>query len=132
MKKLVVVVVLALVAFGVGCQTVVPVGSSVTIEWAISGADTVPPEQISYQVYYQRLPDGLVVRYATVGVNFCDLIFKGLEEGQYRIGVNIGRTVDGVAVWSEEVWSDTVGYPEPWLIAYYAFDGKVERIWIKE
>lgn len=131
MKKWMAVVLMVLVAMAVSCQTKIIVGSTLTVEWDAVGQGTIPASEISYEVVYTPYPSGAVVLVATVATLEAPITFT--VEGAYRIGVRTKRTVaaDGTVLYSEYLWGDIEGSPQPFYVVYYTLPARIERVRIR-
>ncbi len=130
MRRLPVILLAAMVAASLSCQTKTIVGPTITVAWDAPSLGTIPVAQISYEVVLQPYPTGTQVLVATVATLEEPITFT--VEGPYKIGVRTKRTVpDGTILYSAYSWSDVEGTPAPWYAAYYASPAKVLRVRIK-
>jgi hypothetical protein len=126
-----IIAILLLVAVFAGCQTKTIVGSTITVQWDAPALGTIPPAEMSYEVWLQPYPTGTAVLMATVATLEQPITFSA--EGAYKIGVRSKRTVasDSTVLYSTYLWSDVAGTPQPWYAAYYVTPAHVDRVRIK-
>jgi len=131
MKQIFLVMLLALVAMSVSCQAKIIVGSTMTVEWDAVDQGTIPASEVTYEVWVQPFPSGTPSLVATVATLEQPVTFS--VEGAYRVGVRTKRTVeaDGTVLYSEYLWSDIEGSPQPFYVVYYTLPSRIMRIRIK-
>ena len=121
---------MAFFAMTISCQTKTIVGSTITVTWDAPSLGTIPAAEMSYEVWMQPYPSGTSVLVGTVTAIEQAITFSA--EGPYRIGVRSKRTtVDGTVLYSDYLWSDAGGAPQPWYAAYWKSPARVERVRIK-
>ena len=130
MKKIALILLLCLVALGACGQTKVVVGKNITVVWDAPVLGGIPVAEIAYEVVVEPYPTGVAVLVATIAT--LEQLITFAVEGPYRIGVRVKRTVaDGTVLFSEYLWGDIEGSPQPWYVVYYATPPRVQRVRIK-
>jgi hypothetical protein len=129
MKRITVVLALALLTLSACAQTKMVVGNTITVTWDAPALGTIPPAEISYEVVVQPRPSGTVTLVGTA--TMIEQVVAFTVEGPYRIGVRTKRTTpDATILYSAYFWADVDG-TTPWYAVYYATPPKVERVRIK-
>ncbi len=132
MKRIMVLLaLLVLVTLTASCQTKIIIGSNMTVEWDAVDQGSIPAGEISYEVVVAPYPAGDVVLVATVMTLESPITFS--TEGPYKIGVRTKRTVvaDGTVLYSEYLWGNVEGSPQPFYVVYYKTPARIERVRIR-
>jgi hypothetical protein len=127
MKRIVCAALFLAAAFTASCQKSVPIIiNTVTIQWDASiGA----PADIRYEVFYGLYPGGTMIQVSTVSA--LEYVITLPAEGNYRFSVRAMRTIDGINYYSDFIYSEIDGIPEPWYISYVKILGKPQRLRVK-
>ena len=128
-RMLFVFMLMAAITVCVGCQTRIIVGSSMTLAWDAPDLGDIPAEQISYEVVLAPYPTGDLALVATVATLEQAVTFA--SEGKYRLGVRARRDVDGEVLYSDYLWGDVEGSPQPWYVVYYRLPPRILQLRVK-
>ena len=129
MKRLLVLAFLVLAVLGWAAPVTTPVTASpATILWdpitKLGDGSAIPAgDTIAYELYMQPctsagVATGTATLVATVTSGTGSLVLAA--EGWYVVGVRTKRTLSGSGsvVFSDYAWSQVVGSPNPWFLAY--------------
>lgn len=131
MKRIAAVLVLVLVALTACAQTKTVVGNSITVTWDAPALGDIPPAQISYEVMTEVYPSGAQVLVGTATSVEQSITFT-VDGSTFKIGVRTKRTTaTGEVLYSDWLWSDVAGTPQPWYVVYFKSPDRVLRVRIK-